>query len=126
MTQPIKASVTKIDDVKLSPQDIINFLEDHKTEDAVLIDLTGKSSMAEAIIVASGRSQKHISITAELLKSYIKEKSNFSALIEGLHTSDWVLIDAGYIIIHLFKPETRSLYSLEKMWGDNDLLRKNN
>lgn len=126
MTQPIKASATKIDNLKISAQDIVDFLKDHKIEDIVVIDLKDKSSMAEAIIVASGRSQKHISIIAELLKTHLKEKSHYTALIEGLHTSDWVLIDAGHIIVHLFKPETRLLYSLEKMWSSHESWRKNN
>ena len=123
MNYPTKTLTTKNKDIKLLPQDVLTFLNDHKIEDIVLIDLKGKSSMAEVIIVASGRSQKHLSITAELLKSYLKDKNNISVMIEGLHCSDWVLIDAGHIIIHLFKPETRVLYNLEKMWGSDHLLK---
>ena len=112
-----KNLTSQIQTAKFSPQDVLTFLEDHKIEQAVLIDLCGKSAMAEAMIVASGRSQKHISITAELLKNHLKETKNVSVMIEGLYCSDWVLIDTGHIIVHLFKPETRQLYGLEKMWG---------
>ena len=121
LTRSIKNITSKVQTPKLIPQDVLTFLEDHKIEQAVLIDMCGKSSIAEAIIVASGRSQKHISITAQLLKDYLKESKSVSVMIEGLHCSDWVLVDAGHIIVHLFKPEIRQLYGLEKMWSSDRL-----
>lgn len=96
---------------------IQSFLEDHKIFEVTIIDLRGKSTIADTMIIASGRSQKHISVTAELLRDYLKQKAIKFISIEGLPSSDWILLDTGDIIVHLFKPETRVLYNLEKMWG---------
>jgi ribosome-associated protein len=103
----------------LFPAQIQSFLEDHKIFEVTIIDLKGKSTIADTMIIASGRSQKHISVIAELLRDYLKQKAIKFISIEGLPSSDWILLDAGDIIIHLFKPETRALYNLEKMWGAN-------
>ena len=99
------------------PFEIQSLLEDHKIFDIVTINLEGKSTIAETIIVASGRSQKHISMIAELLREHFKGKGMKFISVEGLPNSDWILIDMGDVIIHLFKPEVRTLYNLEKMWG---------
>ena len=96
---------------------IQTFLEDHKIFDITLLSLAGKTAMAEMFIIASGRSQRHIRIIAEMLKDHLKHQNAYPVLIEGLPNSDWILVDAGDVVVHLFKPESRSLYDLEKIWN---------
>ena len=92
-------------------------LDEDKAEDVTTINLAGKSDFADYMIIASGRSQRHVSMMAEKLAERIK-KEGFSLLsIEGQNGSDWVLVDCGDIIVHLFHPEARELYNLEKMWA---------
>jgi ribosome-associated protein len=83
----------------------------------VVIDVRGKSPMADAIIVASGRSGRHVAAAADHLLRAIKEAGFGSARVEGLPHADWVLIDTGDIIIHLFRPEVRGFYQIEKIWS---------
>ncbi len=92
-------------------------LEDDKAEDLVTIDLAGKSSIADYMIIASGRSQRQVGAMAEHLREKLKAEGFGSVPVEGARRCDWVLIDAGDIIVHLFRPEVRSFYNLEKMWG---------
>ena len=92
-------------------------LDDDKAVDPVVIDLAGKTSIADWMVVASGTSQRHISSMAEKLLIGLKDQGVRNATGEGLGQSDWVLIDAGDVIVHLFKPEVRSFYNLERMWG---------
>lgn len=92
-------------------------LDDMKAEEAVEIDLVGKTSIADAMIVASGRSQRHVGSIAEKLVQSLKEAGHSRVRIEGMPACDWVLIDAGDLIVHLFRPEVRGFYNLEKMWG---------
>jgi ribosome-associated protein len=92
-------------------------LEDDKAEDLVIIDLAGKSSIADYMIIASGRSQRQVGAMAEHLREKLKAEGFGSVSVEGARRCDWVLIDAGDIIVHLFRPEVRAFYSLEKMWG---------
>jgi ribosome-associated protein len=94
-------------------------LDDHKAEDVVVIDLHGKSSIADYLVIASGRSQRQIGATADHLSQNIKEATGHAASVEGTQHCDWVLVDAGDVIVHLFRPEIRSFYNLEKMWGMN-------
>jgi ribosome-associated protein len=101
----------------LDSTEIQDFLEEHKIFDIITIDLRGQTTIADTMIIASGRSQKHISMIAELLRDHLKKKSFPILSVEGLPNSDWILLDTGDIIIHLFKPEARALYNLEKMWG---------
>ncbi len=96
---------------------ILDSLDDDKAEDIVAIDLRGKSSVTDIMVVASGRSARHVSALADHLLRALKEAGRSSARIEGLQTCDWVLIDVGDIVIHLFRPEVRSFYNLEKMWS---------
>ncbi len=96
---------------------IETFLEAKKSDDIVRINLAGKSSIADYMIIASGLSQRHIQSTGELLKNYLNEMGIKPIFIEGAAPCDWVLIDAGDVIIHLFRPEVRTHYNLEKMWG---------
>tara|TARA_X000000950_G_C13910268_1_gene658719 strand:+ start:1160 stop:1546 length:387 start_codon:yes stop_codon:yes gene_type:complete len=95
---------------------VISSLEEFKAQDIVKIDLIGKTSMADSMLIASGTSSRQIRAIAENTVAEIKKSSNVNVNIEGLSQSDWVLIDAGDIIIHLFRPEVREFYNLEKMW----------
>jgi len=92
-------------------------LDDDKAENVVTVDLAGKSSFADYMIVASGRSQRHVTTLADKLADRLKEYGLSPMSIEGKETGDWVLVDCGDIVVHLFKPETRDMYQLEKMWS---------
>lgn len=91
-------------------------LDDDQAQEIVQIDLEGKSSIADYMVIASGRSSRQVAAIAQKLAERVK-KAGGTAQIEGLTNADWVLIDANDIIIHLFRPEVRSFYNLEKMWG---------
>lgn len=96
---------------------ILDALEDDKAEDIVAIDLRGKSSVTDIMMIASGRSARHVSSIADHLVRKLKETGHGKARVEGMPTCDWVLIDAGDVIVHLFRPEVRTFYNLEKMWS---------
>ena len=96
---------------------ILTRLEDDKAQDVVVIDLKDKSSIADAMIVASGRSHRHVGALADHLLRALKEQGYGRARVEGLPHCDWVLIDAGDVIVHLFRPEVRTFYNLEKIWS---------
>jgi ribosome-associated protein len=98
---------------------IIDALEDAKADDIVSIDLAGKTSLADAMIVASGRSQRHVGAVAERLIEKLKEAGFRDTRVEGMPLCDWVLVDAGDVIVHIFRPEAREFYNLEKMWGSD-------
>jgi ribosome-associated protein len=91
-------------------------LDDGKAENTVVIDLSGKSSIADYMVIASGRSQRQVAALAEHLREALGPVVRRLS-IEGLPQGDWVLIDAGDVIVHVFRPEVRSFYNLEKMWG---------
>jgi ribosome-associated protein len=90
-----------------------------KAEAVVELDLTGKTSIADAMIIASGRSQRHVGAIADALTRGLKESGHETIGVEGLPFCDWVLIDAGDLVIHIFRPEIRTFYNLEKVWGDD-------
>ena len=92
-------------------------LDDDKAEDIVAIDLTDKSSVADRMIVASGRSHRHVGALADHLLRALKDAGYGRARVEGLPHCDWVLIDAGDLIVHLFRPEVRQFYNIEKIWA---------
>ena len=92
-------------------------LEDMKAEDSVTIDLSGKSSIGDYMVVTSGRSQRHVGAVAEHVVKDLKAAGVSGIRVEGLRQGDWVLIDAGDVIVHVFRPEVRDFYSLEKMWS---------
>ncbi len=96
---------------------IERFLDSKKAEDIVSIDLQGKSSIADYLVIVSGRSQRQVSSMAELLREDLKKQGLKNLHIEGLPQGDWVLLDAGDVVVHFFKPEVRAFYNLEKMWG---------
>lgn len=92
-------------------------LEDGKAEDVVLLDLAGKTTIADYMVIASGTSQRHVGAMSENLREKIKAFGAPRLAVEGAPQCDWVLIDAGDVIVHLFRPEIRAFYQLEKMWG---------
>ena len=96
---------------------ILSSLDDDKAEDIVTIDLKGRSSLCDALVVATGRSTRHVAALAENLAQHLKEWGFTGAHIEGLPQGDWVLIDAGDVIVHLFRAEVRAYYDLEGMWS---------
>lgn len=95
---------------------ITQTLDSEKAEDIVEIDLRGKSEMGDFMVVASGRSTRQVSALAEKLTDKLKQELSILCKIEGKAQGDWVLIDAGDVIVHLFRPEVREFYQLEKMW----------
>jgi ribosome-associated protein len=100
-------------------------LDDDKADDIVTIDLVGRSSLADALVIASGTSTRHVSSMAEHLARRLKEAGHGTAKIEGLSQGDWVVIDAGDVIVHIFRPEVRSYYDLEGIWSvDERAVRK--
>jgi ribosome-associated protein len=96
---------------------IIAKLDEDKALDMVLIDLRGKSPMSDAMIVASGRSNRHVGALADHLLRMFKEMGLGKVKVEGLPHCDWVLLDAGDVIVHLFRPEVRTFYNIEKIWA---------
>ncbi len=92
-------------------------LDDSKAEDVVAINLMGRSALADHMVIASGRSHRHVSAVADHLLRDLKEGGFGQAKVEGLENGDWVLIDTGDIIVHIFRPEVRSFYNIEKMWS---------
>lgn len=97
---------------------ILQELDDDKAEDVVTISLAGKSDIADAMVVASGRSQRHVGAMADKVLRRLKEAGFGRAKVEGAAASDWVLIDAEDVIVHLFRPEVRSFYNLERVWSE--------
>ena len=97
---------------------VMSSLQDDKAEDVVQIDLKGKSTMADTMVVASGRSTRQVAAMAQKLMDRLKETFRLTARVEGKDTGDWVLIDTGDVVVHIFRPEVRDFYQLEKMWQD--------
>jgi ribosome-associated protein len=98
---------------------VMQSLDDDQAQEVVSIPLAGKSNIADFMVIASGRSTRQVAAMAQKLAERIKEAGG-SARIEGLTNADWVLIDAGDVIVHLFRPEVRSFYNLERMWAFGD------
>jgi ribosome-associated protein len=96
---------------------VMQSLDDDQAQETITIPLEGKSSIADHMVIASGRSSRQVAAMAQHLAEKIKKETGRSARVEGLPVADWVLIDAGDVIVHLFKPEVRSFYNLERMWG---------
>ena len=96
---------------------VMTSLDDDQAVETVSIPLAGKSSIADYMVVASGRSTRQVASMATKLAEKIKAEFGRSPRVEGLPTADWVLIDAGDVIVHLFRPEVRSFYNLERMWA---------
>lgn len=95
---------------------VLKSLDDDKAADIVAIDLRDKSSVTDVMVIASGRSHRHVGALADHLLRAFKDAGFGRVRVEGLNTCDWVLLDAGDIVVHLFRPEVREFYNLEKMW----------
>ena len=99
---------------------VLHQLDEDQAQDVVSIPLGGKSSIADHMVIASGRSTRQVAAMASKLAERVKREGHGNPRIEGLPAADWVLIDAGDVVVHLFRPEVRSFYNLERMWGFGD------
>jgi ribosome-associated protein len=99
---------------------VLQQLDDDQAQDVVCIPLEGKSSIADHMVIASGRSTRQVAAMAQKLAEKIKQDGFGSVKLEGLPAADWVLLDAGDVVVHLFRPEVRSFYNLERMWAFGD------
>ena len=96
---------------------VLKSLDDAKAEQTVAIDITGKSSLSDHMVVTSGRSNRHVSAVADQVVKALRENGFSKPRVEGLPHADWVLVDGGDVIVHIFRPEVREFYNLEKMWA---------
>ncbi|MEJ6404107.1 ribosome silencing factor [Yoonia sp. 2307UL14-13] len=112
--QALKAPKTATSEGLLAA--VLKSLDDDKGEDIVQIDLRGKSEMGDHMVIASGRSTRQVTAMAEKLTDRLKQEFGVISKVEGKASGDWVLIDTGDIIVHIFRPEVREFYQLEKMW----------
>jgi ribosome-associated protein len=99
---------------------ILRSLDDDQAQEVVSIPLQGKSSIADFMVIASGRSTRQVAAMAQKLAERIKHAGYGPACLEGLPAADWVLVDAGDVVVHLFRPEVRTFYNLERMWAFGD------
>jgi ribosome-associated protein len=117
LAAPSLAHPTEADPAAALHTLILSSLEDDQAVETITIPLEGKSSIADHMVIASGRSTRQVASMAQKLVERIKGELGRSARVEGLPAADWVLIDAGDVIVHLFRPEVRSFYNLERMWA---------
>jgi ribosome-associated protein len=96
---------------------ILTSLDDDKAESVMTIGLEGRSSLADALVIANGRSQRHVTSIAEHLARRLKEAGYGTRPVDGIGSGDWVIVDAGDVIVHIFRPEVRAYYDLEGMWS---------
>jgi ribosome-associated protein len=96
---------------------VLKSLDDAKAEQTVAIDITGKSSLSDHLVVTSGRSHRHVGAMADQLVKDLREAGFSKPRIEGMPANDWVLVDAGDVIVHIFRPEVREFYNIEKLWS---------
>ena len=108
--EPTAPAETKMIDI------VLQSLEDAKAEETVAIDIAGKSSLADHMVVTSGRSNRHVSAVADQVVKALRDNGFGKPRIEGLPHADWVLVDGGDVIVHIFRPEVREFYNIEKMW----------
>jgi ribosome-associated protein len=108
-------------DASRALETVLASLDDSKAENIVTIDILGRSSLGDYMVVASGRSHRHVAAVADHLIRAIKEAGLGTPRVEGLNNADWVLIDSGDVIVHVFRPEVREFYNIEKMWQTPDL-----
>jgi len=99
---------------------VLESLDDDQAQEIVSIPLEGKSSIADHMVVASGRSSRQVTAIAQKLAERIKHSGLAMPRVEGLPAADWVVVDAGDVVVHLFRPEVRTFYNLERMWGFGD------
>ena len=113
---PHSDPVSQGQDSRAVVDQILVWLDEAKAEEIVTIDLEGKSSVGDFMVIASGRSARHVNAVADQLRRKLKDNGQGNIQIEGTENCDWVLLDTGDIIVHLFRPEVREFYNLEKMW----------
>ena len=113
---PLSDTIAQGQDSKALVDQIIEWLDDAKAEEIITIDLEGKSSVGDFMVIASGRSARHVGAVADHVRRKLKETGQGNVQVEGTDNCDWVLLDTGDIIVHLFRPEVREFYNLEKMW----------
>jgi ribosome-associated protein len=109
--QPAEVSAPQMIEV------VLKSLDDAKAEQTVAIDITGKSSLSDHMVVTSGRSHRHVGAVADQVAKALREAGFGKPRVEGLPHCDWVLVDAGDVIVHIFRPEVREFYNIEKMWA---------
>jgi ribosome-associated protein len=122
------STIVSITDMPMTPKAeagsihelILDQLDEDQAQELVSIPLEGKSSIADHMVIASGRSTRQVAAMATKLAERLKKEGHGTPRIEGLPAADWVLIDAGDVVVHLFRPEVRSFYNLERMWGFGD------
>ena len=130
-SQPVANQAASLSDLRAVPDtnylvtlevggQVLHQLDEDQAQETISIPLAGKSSIADHMVIASGRSTRHVSAIADKLAQRIKQEAGRSVRVEGLPNADWVLIDAGDVIVHLFRPEVRSFYNLERMWSFGD------
>ncbi|WP_262694042.1 ribosome silencing factor [Kordiimonas aquimaris] len=112
VTDPVPA--IKAEDLLKS---VISSLDDNKAEDITSIDLAGKTGIADYMVIANGRSQRQVSALTDYVVKDLKAMGLKGIVVQGLEQADWVLIDAGDVIVHVFRPEVRTFYNLDKMWS---------
>ena len=121
VSKPVAKSVTKPGSSRPSAKETLRIvlarLSDMKAEDSVTIDITDKSSIGDYMVVTTGRSNVHVASIADSVVKGLKAATITGIHVEGLRQGDWVLIDAGSVIVHVFRPEVRDFYNLEKMWS---------
>ena len=117
---PAKVSVSDGPEAKELSKFIQDVLDENSAQDVIEIDIRGKSSIADYLLVASGRSNRHVSALADYVQRSLKERGFKDLIVEGQKAADWVLIDAGDVVVHIFRPEVREFYQLEKMWLTGD------
>ena len=117
---PAPVDSAPVDSVDALHELIMQSLDDDQAVETISIPLAGKSAIADHMVIASGRSTRQVASMAEKLARKIKTDMGRSVRMEGLPAADWVLIDAGDVIVHLFRPEVRSFYNLERMWAFGD------
>ena len=108
--EPTQTEKTKMIDI------VLHSLEEAKAEQTVAIDIAGKSSLADHMVVTSGRSNRHVSAVADQVMRALRDNGFDKPRVEGLPHADWVLVDGGDVIVHIFRPEVREFYNIEKMW----------
>ncbi len=126
MPDPVSAPAAPSEEVEALHALVLKMLDDDQALEVISIPLAGKSSIADHMVIASGRSTRQVASMANKLAAKIKQDHKKIVRVEGLPTADWVLIDADDVIVHLFRPEVRSFYNLERMWafGDEDDVKK--